>query len=148
MDKSIKYSFDWDETNGITTCRVNYKGLEIIGIAKCMEQDLDMKNRRTGETIAHARANIKLHKHIRDNEIRPAKKALVHVAGCLAQKNINSYEYEFVLKELKKYDEELIMINEIIEKEKAYLKQFMSDKAEFYKTIRENRNKDKAVKGK
>ena len=40
------------------------------------------------------------------------------------------------------------MINEIIEREKAYLKQFMNDKAEFYKTIRENRNKDKAVKGK
>ena len=148
MDKSIKYNFDWDETTGITTCYIDYKGLKIVGTAKCMEQDLDMKNRRTGETIAHARANIKLHKHIRDNEIKPAKNALTHVAGCLAQKNIDSYEYEFVLKELKKYNEELIMINEIIEKEKAYLKQFMIDKAEFYKTIRENRNKDKAVKGK
>ena len=150
MDSSIKYEFEWDEETGITICHINYKGLDITGKAQCMEKDFDMKNRRTGETIASVRACIKLHKHMRDNEIKPAKRALAHVVGCLAQgkrRNEDSYEREFIEKALLKYEEELIMINEIIDQEKEYLKKFMDTKAAFYKTIRENRAKDQMVKG-
>ena len=52
------YKYDWDEKAGIATCTITKGNTSYTGTAICHEDDEDMKNEKTGYTIATIRAEI------------------------------------------------------------------------------------------
>ena len=54
----MHYKYDWDEETGIATCTITKGSVSYTGIAICHENDKDMKNEKTGCTIATIRAEI------------------------------------------------------------------------------------------
>lgn len=67
----------WDEETGISQCVITSKnGTVHIGTATCSPEDQDMKNEMTGGEISYHRAQIAYLQYIKNNELRPALKAL------------------------------------------------------------------------
>lgn len=54
----MHYKYDWDEETGIATCTITKGNISYTGTAICHENDKDMKNEKTGCTIATIRAEI------------------------------------------------------------------------------------------
>ena len=139
----------WDEERGVARCIIKYKtssGLMIdgIGIAECHPDDSQFMSALTGGIIAEYRAQIDLFKKINAYEIKPGIMALKHVYCTMVNSkhyNPKSYEATRLKKELAhlmdEYDENKIVIQNI----KNDLANYIRKKDEFYKRIREGKNK-------
>jgi hypothetical protein len=53
--------------------------------------------------------------------------------------NANSYEYRMLEQQIKNYEQDLIFIKNTIALQKANLKNYLKNKADFYERIRKNR---------
>ena len=54
----MHYKYSWNEETGIATCTITKGNTSYTGTAVCHEDDEDMKNEKTGYTIATIRAEI------------------------------------------------------------------------------------------
>ena len=134
---------DFIYENNIAKCIIHYKHQEFCGNAYCHPQDKDMESQRTGFTIAEARAEIKLLKHILKTEVRPQLQILTHIYTnmCHSSKfNKKSYEAKTLLNQIKRYDEEERGISYLIQDKKDFLKSYINGKEEMYQKIRKARN--------
>lgn len=125
-----------DELNNTTICNIEYDGRTFTGTAKCHPDDVTFFSERTGGFIAEVRANIKLLKYKRNYEIIPAYKALKRLHANMSSSthyDKHSYEARMLYKELKKYENEIDMINADIQSEKQYLKDYINNKDLMYK---------------
>lgn len=141
--------FSWLEEDGIATCKLIYNHNIFLGTAICHPDDQDMKSEYTGYMIAQKRATIQYFQHIRDNEIIPALKALNHAFGSMKQsKNLNtqSNEFKVIQREIHQKQIELATIRQMLIDEKQSLNNYLSEKENFYKAIRKNREKAKINK--
>ena len=68
--------FNWDPESGVAICALTDGDNIFMGTAACAAEDIDMMSEKTGCQIALWRAEIKYYIHIRDNEVKPALKAL------------------------------------------------------------------------
>lgn len=106
---------------------------------------MDMASERTGLFIAEGRAIIKRYKHIKNNELKPALTALKHLY-CLLQQNKEtnekSYECYMIRRQIRIKEEELAVIELEIATEEQYLKEYITQKDNLYKRIREYNKKD------
>lgn len=141
-----KITYEYNDTIGMSICTIIDKGKTYQGFAWCSKEDQDMKNEKTGLTIAEFRAHIAQAKGIRDNEIKPGLAALKQAKYAINQSkyfNKNSYEYRMLEQQINNYEEDLIFIKNTIALQKAKLKQYMDQKKDFYEKIRKNRQKAK-----
>lgn len=135
----------WDENTGIAKYVITTKdGTTIVGTAKCSPEDQDMKNEKTGCTIAEQRAKIAFLRHIRDTELKPELKGLKRFWNTMNHSkyyDANSYPIQRLLRTISQYERDIKDINLEIFAMKAELKTYLEFKGVFYKKIRKLRGK-------
>lgn len=134
---------DWNPETGIATCTITIKGNTFCGVAKCCEEDRDMMSEKTGYAIAYTRARIKYYLHVRDNEIKPALKALRHLynnISCGSNFNPKSHENVLLRRSIHLKEIELDTIKDLLDSEKQDLNTLLKEKDLFYRRIRANRS--------
>lgn len=138
--------FEWDEDTGVATCVLVDGNNIFLGTAKCAPEDEDMKSEKTGMQIALYRAKIDYLRHLRDNVLKPrlaALKQLYFSMNQSSQFNENSYENKMLCRQIYLTDSDLSLIKEELTYTKQDLNFYLAEKSNFYKKIRENRQKDK-----
>ena len=91
----IKNNIEYGYINGSAVCIIIYNGYRFVGEATCHPDDLDFESERVGLTIAEARANLKVLRHMRDCEIKPQLKILNHLfSNIQSSTHFNNYSYE------------------------------------------------------
>lgn len=135
MNSNITYDYNY----GLATYIINYKGQQFIGQASCHPEDMDMESDRVGLTIAEARATIKLHRFIRDFEIKPQLKILRHLYSNIKNNkryNPKNRETKMMYNQIRALEKELVVINNDIADEKKFLKDYIDGKDKLYKRLR------------
>lgn len=146
MKKHNEPRFEWDPEEGIATCILTDGDNIFLGMAQCSEEDKDMMSEKTGYEIAISRAKIDYLKHIRDNILKPRLAALKQLYFSINQSkqyNEKSYENIMLCRQIHMTDTDLTVIKEDLARTKENLKDYIKQKGEFYKKVREERAKDK-----
>lgn len=131
--------FYWDEVGGLATCLLTDGENSFMGVAVCDEEDQDMKSEKTGCQIALWRAEIKYYTHLRDNEIKPALKALKHVYSTMKQNSHfdrKSYENRLMWRHIRSLEIDLVTVNKMLATTKENLKEYLQEKEKFYEKVR------------
>lgn len=138
--------FYWDDTTKTATCILVDGNNIFTGIASVHPDDMDMANEKTGYQIALWRAEIKYYTHIRDNELKPALKALKKVLDEMKYSkkfNPKSYENKMLQRQIRQIEFDLDTIRDMLATEEQNLREYIQEKDKFYKRIRHNREKAK-----
>lgn len=133
--------FYFDAEDGSSMCIISTKNKTYVGTAKCSEQDHDMQSEKTGCEIAYRRAYINFLKGQRDElkiELQGLKRYYYSICQS-KQYDKTSYASKMLLKQIKNKQEIINDLKEMILDEKTDLIEWMNKKAEFYQTIRKNR---------
>lgn len=137
--------FNWDPESGVAICALTDGDNIFMGTAACAAEDIDMMSEKTGCQIALWRAEIKYYIHIRDNEVKPALKALKHVYYTMNRSkhfNPKSYENIMLWRQIRQKENDLATIKDMITDQKKQLKEYIDEKDKFYKRVRANRKTD------
>lgn len=113
----LKENTEYGYVNGSAVYIITYNGYRFVGEATCHPNDLDFESERVGLTIAEARANIKVLRHMRDCEIKPQLKILKHLYNNMRSSthhNIYSYETKMMRSQIHVIERELATINNAI----------------------------------
>lgn len=135
MDKT-NYTY----TNGVSKFYIRYNNKTFIGEAQCHPEDMDFESERVGLTLAEARANIALMRHIRENEIKPQLKMLKHLYATISSSskyNPKSHEYKMLQRTLHNLENELTTINNAIADERKFIKDYINGKEKLYQRLRD-----------
>jgi hypothetical protein len=137
----------WDEETGVAGCILtDSNDKTYTGTAFCAEEDQDMKSEKTGCTIAAYRAEIDYYKSMRDNEIKPGLKALRQLYYSInTSKNFDEKSYcaRMLKRQIRQYETDLAVVNDLLASAKQDLKTFLADKEKAYSSFRRMR-KNKA----
>lgn len=134
-----KDNVSYGYVNGSAVYIIEYNGYKFTGEATCHPDDIDFESERVGLTIAEARANIKVLRHIRDCEIKPQLKILKHLFGNMrssTKHNIYSYEAKMMRSQIHAIEKELTTINNAIADERKFVKDYIDGKDRLYKKLR------------
>ena len=127
MLKDIEYKYG----EGSAVCIIKYNGYEFVGRADCHPDDEDFESERVGLTIAEARANIKVLRHMRDCEVKPQLKILNHLLSNMkTSKSYNpiSYEAKMLRSQIRTIEKELATISNAIADEQKFIKDYIDGK--------------------
>ena len=136
-NKNIKYLFD--DVNGEAYCTIKYKNIVFTGEAKCHPDDDDFMSDKTGCFIAEVRANIKVLKYRRNNELVPILRAFEHVQSNMDTSTKyapKSYEAKMIHRQIKALKRQIAEVDAAIADEEAYLKKYIDDKEKLYQRLR------------
>lgn len=145
MIKNIEPIFEYDKENGASLCILNDGINTYIGTAQCHPEDEDMESEKTGCEIALMRAKIKYFQHLKNNEIKAALKALKQVYYTMKHSskfNPKSYENKMLWRQIRSYEFDLDVVNNLLTTERKKLNSYLIEKEEFYKRIRFHRKMD------
>ena len=134
----LKDNTEYGYVNGSAVYIINYNGYRFVGEATCHPDDMDFESERVGLTIAEARANIKVLRHMRDCEIKPQLKILTHLySNMKTSKSFNpiSYEAKMVRSQIRAIEKELATINNGIADEQKFVKDYIAGKDKMYKRL-------------
>lgn len=136
--------FYFNPEDGSSLCVITTKSKTFVGTAQCADADRDMMSEKTGCEIAYHRAIIHaLQDHLSElkNELMGLRKYYYSVNQ---SKYYDSTGYMSVMlkSQIQQREDDIDTTKKMIYSEKEYLKNFMTDKAEFYKKIRRNRKAD------
>lgn len=90
------------------------------------------------------RAQIHAYQHIKNNRIRPTLSYLKGLYSQMSQSSNfdeNSYEAQYLRKEIKKMEQDFKNIKLEIKEIQEYLKDYIAEKDDLYKKLRANRTK-------
>lgn len=149
MEQYFNENFFWDTDNRVCSCVLTAHGVEFYGIATCHPNDEDMKSVRTGEIIAFNRAYIKYLQHMRNTQVDPILKVLTDLYKNMASShrfNSKSFEAIQLYKEIKYYEENKRVINQLIKDTREYLKNYINEKDKFYQRMRKSKENDEPAK--
>lgn len=133
FEKNIKTS--WDEEAGIARAQLCVKGRQYHGQAFCCPDDLDMKNKLTGERIAAFRAIIAC--------LKDQKREIKIIME--AYKDMYNHVPKYCKDEAKDWYDGAAdiydMYNSLLNSYKEGLKEYLALKEDMYCKIRANRTK-------
>ena len=141
--KKIKPIFHYDKETGCSTCVIETKYGKFSGTACCHPDDMDMASEKVGCEIAYSRAAIDSLKYERDNVIKPSLKALKQLYYSMNRSkrfNPKSYEYKMLKRQIECWEFDLAMIGDMIDTERAWIRDYINTKQALYQNIRANRN--------
>lgn len=135
--------FEWDEESLIAVCILTDGEDVFYGTARCHETDADMANEKTGCEIAFRRARIKLYRHYRDTckTKLNALNQLYYSMNTSKRFNPKSYENRMLQRQIHMTEFDLDTAKEMIAGEEQSLREYITEKDNFYKKIRANREK-------
>lgn len=140
--KTVNY---WDPDLGIFQVVITTQnGTHLVGAAKCSPEDQDMLNEKTGGYIAEKRAFIKYLQYQRDNELKPELKALKKFLYTINKSKYfkeEDYSNQMLLRAIKRAENDIKEINDLIQSERLDLQDYIKSKGEFYKMVRKRRKK-------
>lgn len=142
MKKEPKFYFNPDD--GSSLCVISTKSKTFVGTAQCTDTDRDMMSEKTGCEIAYHRAVIHaLEDHVSElqNELMGLKKYYYSVNQS-KYFDATGYMTNMLLSQMQQREDDIRTTKKMIKTEKEYLKQYMADKAEFYKKVRRIRKAD------
>ena len=141
--KKIKPIFHYDKETGCSTCIIETKYGKFSGTACCHPDDMDMASEKVGCEIAYSRAAIDSLKYERDNVIKPSLKALKQLYYSMNRSkkfNPKSYEYKMLKRQIECWEFDLAVINDMIDTERTWIRDYINTKEALYQNIRANRN--------
>ena len=136
--------FYFNEEDGSSLCILAGKKKTYIGSAQCAETDRDMMSEKTGCEIAYHRAIIRSF----EDRLAELKNELMGLHKYFYSVNKSKYydenDYMAVMlrRQIQQREDDIDYTKRLIKMEKDFLKNYMNDKAEFYKKIRRNRKAD------
>lgn len=136
---SCKYESKYVYDHGNSLFVIYYNGKSFDGTAICHDEDKDFESKRVGLTIAEARANIKVLRHMRDYEVKPQLKILNHLLSNMKTSkyyNPISYEAKMLRSQIRAIEKELATINNAIADEQKFIKDYINGKDKLYKRLR------------
>ena len=136
MSSKSNYSY----VDGFATYVIKYNNQEFKGEAVCHPEDKDFESSRVGLTIAESRANIQVLRHIRENELKPQLKVLNHLYANMktsTHHNPASYEVRMLRSQIRAVEKELAIINNEINDERQFIKDYIDGKDKMYKRLRD-----------
>ena len=141
--KNNKPIFHYDKETGCSTCIIETKYGKFSGTACCHPDDMDMASEKVGCEIAYSRAAIDSLKYERDNVIKPSLKALKQLYYSMNRSkkfNPKSYEYKMLKRQIECWEFDLAVINNMINTERTWIRDYINTKEALYQNIRANRN--------
>ena len=141
--KKAKPIFHYDKETGCSTCVIETKYGKFSGTACCHPDDMDMASEKVGCEIAYSRAAIDSLKYERDNIIKPSLKALKQLYYSMNRSkkfNPKSYEYKMLKRQIECWEFDLSVINDMINTERIWIRDYINTKEALYQNIRANRN--------
>ena len=141
--KKIKPIFHYNKETGCSTCIIETKYGKFSGTACCHPDDMDMASEKVGCEIAYSRAAIDSLKYERDNVIKPSLKALKQLYYSMNRSkkfNPKSYEYKMLKRQIECWEFDLAVINDMINTERTWIRDYINTKEALYQNIRANRN--------
>lgn len=136
----------WNEELGVATAILKDTAYNevFVGMARCCEDDLDMKSKMTGSDIAWRRAYIKYLKNLK-KESNIQLKALSDFQKSI--KNCKYYNEDFQIenmlnKKIKRLENKVKYYQIKIKNESESLTAYINAKDKIYQKIRENRDKN------
>lgn len=142
MQDVYRYDFIWDDDKRVCTCILTYDGHDFMGTATCHPIDEDFKNTLVGESIAYTRAFIAAVRYIKHTEVDIPYMALKNLYKNMQTShrfNEKSFEARMMRGELKRYEEAAAIMKATIKSSKDGLKDYINEKDEYYKAIRDKR---------
>lgn len=139
-----KPKFEWYEEDRQAICTLHTKYGVFKGIASCHPDDEDMMSEKVGCEIAYSRAAIASLKYERDYVIKPSLKALKQLYYSMNRSkkfNPKSYEYKMLKRQIECWEFDLLTVSDMIDTEKAWIREYINTKEALYQNIRANRNK-------
>ena len=136
---NINYAYN----DGASTYQITYKGYNFIGMAECHNDDMDFASERVGLTIAEARAVIKVLRFIRDCEMQPQLNILKHLYSNIETShfhNPKSHESRRIRSQIRAIEREIKSLNNTIEDEKNFIKDYINGKDKLYRKLRAKNN--------
>lgn len=130
--------FNWDENAGVASCILSDGEKVFTGFAQCHPDDRDMSSEKTGCEIAFRRARISALRGYRD-ELKTKLKALNQLFYSMNRSyrfNEKSYENVMLQRQIRMINFDLATTKEMIATEEQSLRQYLSDKDEFYTKTR------------
>ena len=141
--KNNRPIFHYDKETGCSTCIIETKYGKFSGTACCHPDDMDMASEKVGCEIAYSRAAIDSLKYERDNVIKPSLKALKQLYYSMNRSkkfNPKSYEYKMLKRQIECWEFDLAVINDMINTERTWIRDYINTKEALYQNIRTNRN--------
>ena len=141
--KNNRPIFHYDKETGCSTCIIETKYGKFSGTACCHPDDMDMASEKVGCEIAYSRAAIDSLKYERDNVIKPSLKALKQLYYSMNRSkkfNPKSYEYKMLKRQIECWEFDLAVINDMIDTERTWIRDYINTKEALYQNIRANRN--------
>ena len=141
--KNNRPIFHYDKETGCSTCIIETKYGKFSGTACCHPDDMDMASEKVGCEIAYSRAAIDSLKYERDNVIKPSLKALKQLYYSMNRSNKfnpKSYEYKMLKRQIECWEFDLAIINDMINTERTWIRDYINTKEALYQNIRANRN--------
>ena len=135
----LKENTEYGYVDGSAVYIITYNGYRFVGKATCHPDDKDFESERVGLTIADARANIKVLRHMRNCEVKPQLKILNHLLSNMkTSKSYNpiSYEAKMLRSQIHTIEKELATINNAIADEQKFIKDYIDGKDKMYKKLR------------
>ena len=135
----LKENTEYGYVDGSAVYIITYNGYRFVGEATCHPDDMDFESERVGLTIAEARANIKVLRHMRDCEVKPQLKILNHLLSNMkTSKSYNpiSYEAKMLRSQIRTIEKELATINNGIADERKFVQDYINGKDKMYKRLR------------
>lgn len=139
--------FYFNPEDGSSLCVLSTKNKTYVGTAQCLDSDRDMMNEKTGCEIAYHRATIHaLEDHLNDlqGELAGLKKYF-YTVNQSKYYDANDYMAQMLIRQIQQRTDDILITKNMIAEEKEYLKNYMKDKAEFYKKIRYNREAERQL---
>ena len=136
--------FFFNPENGSSLCILTTKNATYVGTAQCRDADRDMMSEKTGCEIAYHRAVI----HALEDHLEELKTELAGLNKYFYTVNQSkyyepeSYMAQMLFRQIQQRNDDIRITKDMISKEKNNLKEYMENKAEFYKKVRRNRKAD------
>lgn len=140
--------FAFDKESGTATCILYDNDKTYCGAALCHPDDRDMMSKRTGLEIAYRRAEIQALRGFRDEikiELR-ALKQLYYSINRSKYYNSKNYEARMLNRHIAMTESDLEVVKETIKNKNKELRDYITDKDNFYKKVRHNRETDVKLK--
>lgn len=137
--------YAWHENTGTMVCSVEYHNKIYTGLAECHPNDEDMKSKKVGAYLAELRANRKF-LQAQKNEIKIKLAALNQLYYSMKHSthfNPKSYEAKMLFRQIRGAEDDLDIVIKMIADNRIEEQRYINVKDEFYKQIRQNRQKDK-----
>jgi hypothetical protein len=137
MDRE-NYIFNWNQSEGVSTCVITVDGKAYKGSAFCHPKDRDMKSERMGARLAEMRAELEYVLYLYEKANNTFNTLNSELSPIFQSTKINKESYEFhkIKDILDKARKARDGYSKLVKAYKKQIYKYIHDKDVFYKRVR------------